>query len=109
MRCGAVLQQGRKSSGVAGLRAAPIYQHATQDRDHEIADALNARRGRRGRRRSLDVGGGPYLGVTVTAPSLDAASLPSIEAAAALTPDQVLDAVGSRASGLTIDGGCGTV
>ena len=41
MRCGAVLQQGRKSSGVPGLRAAPIYQHATQDRDHEFADALD--------------------------------------------------------------------
>jgi Mg2+-importing ATPase len=41
------------------------------------------------------------LGVTVTAPSLGAASPPSIEAAAALTPDQVLDALGSRASGLT--------
>ncbi|HET6953595.1 MAG TPA: magnesium-translocating P-type ATPase [Acidimicrobiales bacterium] len=39
--------------------------------------------------------------MTVTAASLDAASPPSIEAAAALTPDQVLDALGSRASGLT--------
>ena len=39
--------------------------------------------------------------MTVTAPPLGAASQPSIEAAAALTTDQVLDAVGSRASGLT--------
>ncbi len=46
-------------------------------------------------------GGGAYLGVTVAAPTLDAASLPSIEATAALTPDQALDAVWSRRSGLT--------
>jgi Mg2+-importing ATPase len=41
------------------------------------------------------------LGVTVLAPTFDAASLPSIAAAAALAPDQTLDAVGSRPSGLT--------
>lgn len=34
-------------------------------------------------------------------PTLDVASLPSIEAAAALTPDDLLDALGSRLSGLT--------
>jgi Mg2+-importing ATPase len=41
------------------------------------------------------------LGVTVAALSLDASSLPSIEATAALTPDQALDAMMSRPSGLT--------
>jgi Mg2+-importing ATPase len=39
--------------------------------------------------------------VNVAAPPLDAPSLPSIEAAAALPPDELLDVLGSRPSGLT--------
>jgi hypothetical protein len=48
--------------GQSTSRAALIYQHAAQDRDHEIADALDGmidaklkRRPAGGRRRSLEV------------------------------------------------------
>jgi hypothetical protein len=33
--------RSRRPRCATGTRAALIYQHATQDRDHEIADALN--------------------------------------------------------------------
>ncbi len=41
------------------------------------------------------------MGMTVTAASLDAGALPSIEAAAALGPEEVLGALGSRRTGLS--------